>query len=55
MFTTEGAPSPEVTVPIFLFPSPKFSQAPEYSLPVYLCRIAVRFKYIYSLETFPGS
>ena len=38
----EGVPSPEVTVPFCLVPSPEFSQAPWYSLPVYLCRFAVR-------------
>ena len=39
----EGVPSPEVTVPFCLVPSPEFSQAPWYSLPAHLCRFGVRF------------
>ena len=54
-FTIRGVPSPEVTVPFCLVPSPEFSQAPEYSLLVYLCRFAVRISNMYCLETFPGS
>ncbi len=50
-----GTPSPEVTVLFCLVPSPKFSQAPEYSLLVHLCRFPVRVQYALSLETFPGS
>ena len=42
-FTLAGAPSPEVTVPFCLVPSPEFSQAPWYSLPDHLCRFGVRF------------
>ncbi|CAI8906599.1 IS1 transposase InsAB [Pseudomonas syringae pv. philadelphi] len=42
-FTLTGAPSPEVTVPFCLVPSPEFSQAPWYSLPNHLCRFGVRF------------
>ena len=38
-----GTPSPEVTVPFCLVPSPEFSQAPWYSLPNHLCRFGVRF------------
>ena len=37
-----GAPSPEVTVPCCLVPSPEFSQAPENSHPTHLCRFTVR-------------
>ncbi len=33
-----SVPSPEVTAPFCLVPSPEFSQAPEYSLPNHLCR-----------------
>lgn len=51
----EGVPSPEVTVPFCLVPSPEFSQAPWYSLPTHLCRFTVRFLATYSLEVFPGS
>ena len=40
---TRGIPSPEVTVPFCLVPSPEFSQAPWYSLPDHLCRFGVRF------------
>src|SRR5690625_7063687 len=36
--TVRSAPSPEVTVPFCLVPSPEFSQAPWYSLPDHLCR-----------------
>ena len=39
---TKGAPSPEVTVLICRVPSPGFSQAPWYTLPVRLCRFRVR-------------
>ena len=35
---TRGVPSPEVTVPFCLVPSPEFSQAPWDSHPAYLCR-----------------
>lgn len=35
---TASVPSPEVTAPFCLVPSPEFSQAPEYSLPDHLCR-----------------
>src|SRR5690606_41095826 len=42
-FTLAGAPSPEVTVPFCLVPSPEYSQAPWYSLPDHLCRFGVRF------------
>src|SRR6185295_15742885 len=42
-FTASSAPSPEVTVPFCLVPSPEFSQAPWYSLPDHLCRFGVRF------------
>ncbi len=45
--TNKGVPSPEVTVPFCLVPSPEFSQAPQYSLPVHLCRFAVRFSISY--------
>lgn len=38
-----SVPSPEVTAPFCLVPSPEFSQAPEYSLPDHLCRFGVRF------------
>src|SRR5690606_12392728 len=54
-FTLAGAPSPEVTVPFCLVPSPEFSQAPWYSLPDHLCRFGVRFLVTRSLEAFPGS
>ena len=40
---------------ICLVPSPGFSQAPWYSQPVYLCRIAVRFSDLHRLGVFPGS
>src|SRR5690606_8496346 len=53
-FTLAGAPSPEVTVPFCLVPSPEFSQAPWYSLPDHLCRFGVRFLVTCSLEAFPG-
>ena len=43
---TSGTPSPEVTVSFCLVPSPEFSQAPEYSLLVHLCRFRVRFHII---------
>ena len=36
-FTRSSAPSPEVTVPFCLVPSPEFSQALWYSLPDHLC------------------
>ena len=54
-FTISGVPSPEVTVPFCLVPSPEFSQAPWYPLPDHLCRFGVRLFIIYSLEAFPGS
>ena len=54
-FTVSGAPSPEVTVPFCLVPSPGFSQAPWYSLPDHLCRFGVRFQCTYRLGAFPGS
>src|SRR5690606_42059711 len=54
-FTLAGAPSPEVTVPFCLVPSPEFSHAPWYSLPDHLCRLGVRFLVTSSLEAFPGS
>ncbi|PJH16581.1 hypothetical protein CUU03_04715 [Klebsiella pneumoniae] len=38
-----SVPSPEVTAPFCLVPSPEFSQAPWYSLPDHLCRFGVRF------------
>ena len=41
-FTLAGVPSPEVTVPFCLVPSPEFSQAPWDSHPAYLCRFTVR-------------
>ena len=41
-FTPSGVPSPEVTVPLCLVPSPEFSQAPWYSQPDHLCRFRVR-------------
>lgn len=50
-----GTPSPEVTVSICLVPSPEFSQAPQYSQLVHLCRFAVRFNDSQRLEAFPGS
>lgn len=37
-----SVPSPEVTAPFCLVPSPEFSQAPWYSLPDHLCRFGVR-------------
>ena len=37
-----GTPSPEVTGSICLVPSTPFSQAPQYALPVHLCRFRVR-------------
>ena len=37
-----SVPSPEVTAPFYLIPSPEFSQAPWYSLPDHLCRFGVR-------------
>ena len=37
-----GPPSSEVTEAFCRVPSASFSQAPEYSLPVYLCRFGVR-------------
>src|SRR5690606_14727584 len=40
--TKGGVPSPEVTVPFCLVPSPEFSQAPENSHPTHLCRFTVR-------------
>ena len=54
-FTLTGAPSPEVTVPFCLVPSPEFSQAPWYSLPDHLCRFGVRSLFTCSLEAFLGS
>ena len=54
-FTLTGAPSPEVTVPFCLVPSPEFSQAPWYSLPDHLCRFRVRLVMINVYGTFPGS
>src|SRR3954467_4794880 len=54
-FTLTGAPSPEVTVPFCLVPSPEFSQAPWYSLPDHLCRFGVRSLFTCSLESFLGS
>jgi hypothetical protein len=54
-FTMIGTPSPEVTVSICLVPSPEFSQAPQYSLLVHLCRFAVRFDDLHRLVAFPGS
>ncbi|GAL60548.1 hypothetical protein EV102420_46_00001 [Pseudescherichia vulneris NBRC 102420] len=39
-----SVPSPEVTAPFCLVPSPEFSQAPWYSLPDHLCRFGVRFR-----------
>ncbi|PHY85381.1 hypothetical protein CS370_21105 (plasmid) [Serratia marcescens] len=50
-----SVPSPEVTAPFCLVPSPEFSQAPWYSLPDHLCRFGVRFNVTWSLEDFPGS
>ena len=50
-----SVPSPEVTAPFCLVPSPEFSQVPWYSLPDHLCRFRVRFLYDYRLEAFPGS
>lgn len=52
---TNGTPSPEVTVSICLVPSPEFSQAPQYSQLVHLCRFPVRFDDLQHLEAFPGS
>ena len=43
LFTIRGVPSPEVTVPFCLVPSPGFSQAPWNSHPTHLCRFGVRF------------
>ena len=37
-----GPPSPEVTGAFCRVPSPPFSQAPRYALPVHLCRFGVR-------------
>src|SRR5690625_5962405 len=53
--TVRSAPSPEVTVPFCLVPSPEFSQAPWYSLLDLLCRFRVRFLFTCSLEAFLGS
>lgn len=39
----KATPFPEVTEAFCRVPSPKFSQAPLYSLLVHLCRFAVRF------------
>src|SRR5690606_4224258 len=50
-----SVPSPEVTAPFCLVPSPEFSQAPWYSLPNHLCRLGVRFLVTSSLEAFLGS
>lgn len=50
-----GTPSPEVTVSICLVPSPGFSQAPQYSQLVHLCRFPVRFNDLHRLGGFPGS
>ena len=41
-FTTSGTPSSEVTVLICRVPSQGITHAPRDSLPVYLCRFAVR-------------
>ena len=49
-----SVPSPEVTAPFCLVPSPEFSQAPWYSLPDHLCRFAVRAPSV-SLAAFLGS
>ena len=46
-----SVPSPEVTAPFCLVPSPEFSQAPWYSLPVHLCRFGVRSMW----GLFPGT
>ena len=49
-----GVPSPEVTVPFCLVPSPEFSQAPWDTHPVHLCRFGVRsIRWGYFLEL-PG-
>lgn len=40
---------------ICLVPSPEFSQAPQYFLPVHLCRFAVRSFGLHHLGAFPGS
>jgi len=50
-----GAPSPEVTVPFCLVPSPEFSQAPGDFHPTHLCRFRVRSHTTWSLEAFLGS
>ena len=48
----KGPPSPEVTGVFCRVPSPSFSQAPRYSLPIHLCRFRVRS---IMLELFPGT
>ena len=55
ILTQKSVPSPEVTVPFCLVPSPGFSQAPWYTLPDHLCRFAVRPIHACSLAAFPGS
>jgi hypothetical protein len=52
---TRGTPSPEVTVPFCLVPSPGFSQAPWASRPAHQCRFQVRPAITLSLEAFLGS
>jgi hypothetical protein len=51
-FTAMGTPSSEVTVSICRVPSPEFSQAPWYTLPVYLSRFAVRSPMILATRFF---
>ena len=51
-FTLAGVPSPEVTVPFCLVPSPEFSHTPWYSLPDHLCRFWVRSHHNLTLRGF---
>ncbi len=51
---TAGLPSSEVTGAFCRVPSPSFSQAPWYSLPVHLCRFRVRFIRVSYFLELPG-
>ena len=54
-YTSDGTPSPEVTVSNCRVPSQGITQGPWYSLPVYLCRFTVRSPHSLRLEVFLGS
>ena len=52
VLSKKSTPSPEVTESFCRVPSTWFSQAPQYTLPVHLCRFGVRFSFT---QFFPGS